>query len=86
MAGSLDPALASNDQVSQNGLLVTYSESLYTNLILDTDSYRVPLPSQSSAYELIQIHPASAQAGITNLFRFDELQTKVQQAAMDLMT
>lgn len=78
----LDPALTSADQSKQSTLLSTYTENLYTNAILADDAYRTPLPAQSSTYELIQFQPdAPAQAGITNLFGFDEVQTKVKQAS-----
>ncbi len=77
----LDPALTSADQSKQSSLLSTYTENLYTNAILGDDSYRTPLPAQSSTYELIQFQPAAAQAEITNLFGFEEVQTKAKQAS-----
>lgn len=77
----LDPALAPADQSRQSTLLSTYTENLYTNAVEADDSYRTPLPAQSSNYELLQFQPAAAQAGITNLFGFEEVQIKVQQAS-----
>jgi RHS repeat-associated protein len=77
----LDPTLTPSDQSKQSSVSSTYAESLYTNAVLEADSYRVPLLAQSTSYELIQFQPAAAQAGITNLFRFDETATKVAQAS-----
>ena len=77
----LDPALSAADQAKQTNLLCTYSENSYTNAILTNDSYRTPLPVQSSNYELIQIQPSANQADITNLFSFEELQSSIQIAS-----
>jgi RHS repeat-associated protein len=76
----LDPALTAADQSKQSAILATYTENIYTNPVLSDDAYRIPSRAQSSTYELIQFQPASAQAGITNLFGFDETLTKVTQA------
>jgi RHS repeat-associated protein len=77
----LDPALAASDQSKQTTLLSTYAENIFTKPALADDSYRTPLPAQSSNYELIQFQPQAAQPGITNLFRFADVQTKLQQAS-----
>ena len=76
-----DPALTAADQIKQSSLLCTYSENSFTNAILDDDSYRTPQPSQSSTYELLQLQPVANQPHLTNLFRLDELQSKIQSAA-----
>jgi RHS repeat-associated protein len=77
----VDPALTPTDQARQLGLLATCTESTYTNPILADDSYRTPLPAESSTYELIQLQPDANQPGLTKLFGFDELRTKISNAA-----
>jgi RHS repeat-associated protein len=77
----LDPALTAADQETQTTLLSTYTEHTYTNAILTGDSYRTPIAAESSTYQLIQFEPAATLAGVTNLFQFNEVQTKVQQAS-----
>lgn len=77
----LDPSLTAADQAKQGTLLSTFTENTYTNSISGDDVYRTPLSAQSSTYELLQVQPDSAQADVTNLFRFEELQTKVQAAS-----
>jgi RHS repeat-associated protein len=76
----LDPALVQEDQTKQSAILSTCTENAYTNAVLSDDLYRTPLQSESNTYELIQVQPDSTHAEITNLFRFDELKTKVQAA------
>jgi RHS repeat-associated protein len=77
----LDPALSADDQARQSTILSTYTESLYTNAALADDTYRTPVPAQVSSYELLQFHPGVSLAGITNLFGFNETQSKVAQAS-----
>jgi RHS repeat-associated protein len=77
----LDPTLTPADQARQSAILSTQTQDVYTNVVNQDDVYRIPLLAQSSTYELLQFQPASAQAGITNLFRFDEAQAKVVQAS-----
>ena len=76
-----DPALTPSDQLKQRTPLSTCTENRYTNPVLTDDAYRTPLPAKASVYELIQVQPDATQPDVTNLFRFDELQTKVQNAA-----
>jgi len=77
----LDPALTNDDRSKQSTLLSTCTENSYTNAILGDDAYRMPLPSQSSTYELNQLQlSAPTQAGLTNLFGFEELRTQVLAA------
>jgi RHS repeat-associated protein len=75
-----DPALTLADQARQGATLSTYTENSYTNAVLLPDAYRAPLPAQTSIYELIQFLPDATRPGITNLFGFDEIANKVQQA------
>jgi RHS repeat-associated protein len=77
----LDPALAAGDQATQASLLSTYTEHTYTNAVLPGDSYRTPTAAASSTYQLLQFEPSAALAGVTNLFQFNEVQAKVQQAS-----
>src|SRR5215469_13728076 len=77
----LHPSLTAVDQAKQSTLLSTYTENAYTNSISGDDVYRTPLPAQSSTYELLQLQPGSAQADVTNLFRLEELQSKIQAAS-----
>jgi Insecticide toxin TcdB middle/N-terminal region/Insecticide toxin TcdB middle/C-terminal region len=76
----LDPSLSAVDQAKQSTVLATYTENTYTNPVLADDDYRLPLAAQTTSYELLQIRPAANQPDVTNLFRFDELQTAVQAA------
>jgi RHS repeat-associated protein len=76
----LDAALTAGDQAKQSTPLSTYSENLFTNVVLADDAYRAPLPAQTSNYELLQFTPAAAQRGLTSLFDFTEVQTKIAQA------
>jgi RHS repeat-associated protein len=76
----LDPTLNSADQAKQTTALSTCMENLYTNPVLADDSYRTPQSAQTSSYELIQFQPLAAQPGVTNLFAFDEVVTKIAQA------
>jgi RHS repeat-associated protein len=74
----LDPTLTQADQSKQATTRGTYTENQYTNAILGEDAYRAPLLAETSTYELIQVQPDTAEPGVTELFRFDELQKKVQ--------
>ncbi|MEO6973161.1 MAG: SpvB/TcaC N-terminal domain-containing protein [Rhodoferax sp.] len=77
----LDPALTPADQAHQSALLVTCSDITYTQPIDSDDTYRTPLPAEANGYELIQLQPDAHQSGLTNLFRFDELQAKIAAAS-----
>lgn len=48
----VDPLLGTEDQAKQTHALLTYTENRYTNLILQADVYRTPLPSETRTYEL----------------------------------
>jgi len=73
----LDPALKPEDQARQSALLATCADRSYTQPIDTDDIHRTPLPAESSGYELIHLQPDAHQSGLTNLFRFDELQMKI---------
>ncbi len=78
-----DPLLTSADQAMQQTLHVTYTQSSYTNPILEPDAYRTPLPADTSTYELIKVtpDPTAEIPGVTNLFAFDDLAGQIAQAA-----
>jgi len=77
----VDPTLTLADQTKQGTTLSTCTENSYTNAILEADTYRAPLPAEASTFELIQIQPDGTQSDVTNLFRFSEIQPKVQAAS-----
>jgi RHS repeat-associated protein len=54
---STDPILTDADRVRQSRLLVTYTESSFTNPILAADHYRTPLPAGTRTYELAGFTP-----------------------------
>ena len=76
----LDPALTATDRLKQTSLLSSYAQSSYTNAVLTDDSYRAPLPAESSNYELLQVQPAASEAGLTSLFGFAEMQVNILAA------
>jgi RHS repeat-associated protein len=77
----LDPSLTAADQARQSALICSYGDNSYTNAVTDDDNHRNPLPSESSSYELLQLSPAGSVPGITNLFRFDEMQAYIRAAS-----
>ncbi len=74
------PQLTDIDRGLQHRILLTLTENRYTNVVGDADAYRTPLRAESRTYELIHLVPSSQEAGITNLFRFDELAALVARA------
>jgi len=76
-----DLVLATEDKQKQKRTLLTYSENQYTNPILLEDAHRTPSTASTTTYELIHVTPDVNQPQITNLFRFEELQKKIQAAS-----
>lgn len=73
----LDSLLTDEDRKKQKRTCITYTENSYTNPISQNDIYRTPLLCQTRTYELLKIaKPVLLQ--ITNLFRFDEMVSKVK--------
>jgi RHS repeat-associated protein len=68
-----DTLLTDADRANQKKIHVTYTESTYTNPILEADAYRPPLPAEARTYELIKVTPDGTVQDVTNLFTFDEL-------------
>jgi len=69
-----DPALSPADQAVQSALLSTYQVDDYTNAVESDDVHQAPRAAQNRVYELVQVQPAAALAGVTNRFAFAELQ------------
>jgi RHS repeat-associated protein len=76
-----DPLLTSADRANQRALHATYSETAYTNPILEDDTYRAPLLAEVHTFELIKVAPDANVQDITNLFGFDEMATKAAAAS-----
>ena len=55
-----DPLLNQSDRDAQRAILITYTESTYTNPILADDSYRARLPADRRTYELTGYAAASS--------------------------
>jgi len=72
--------LTDEDRAKQSQILVTVTESDYTNAIEEAEAYRTPLVSEQRVYELVRIAPCSDLGGITNRFRFEELKKNVARA------
>lgn len=68
------------DRHKQEQILLTYTESDYTNAVRQRDAYRNPLPSETRLYELYNFRPETHRFGVTNLFRFEEMRRKVAEA------
>jgi RHS repeat-associated protein len=76
-----DPLLTDADRVNQRTLHATYTESAYTNPILEDDAYRAPLPADVRTFEQINVTPDASLPDITNLFGFNEMATKITTAS-----
>src|SRR5262249_49792364 len=76
-----DAGLSPDDQKKQARAHVTFTENVFTNAVLESGDYRAPLPSESQTYELLKVRPVSNVRGITNLFRFDELNNLITSAS-----
>ncbi|MFX1562422.1 MAG: SpvB/TcaC N-terminal domain-containing protein, partial [Promethearchaeota archaeon] len=74
-------SLTSDDKKKQKQTLVTYTENIYTNLVSEDDAYRTPLPCEMYTYQLLKMEPDSVEQQVTNLFRFNEIKTKIQSAS-----
>jgi RHS repeat-associated protein len=75
------PLLTDADRAKQSELLLTLSENRFTNPVLEPHSYRIPLPAEARSYQLVNLRPLVSDPGITNLFRFEELQVQVVRAS-----
>src|SRR5262249_46324732 len=68
-----DAVLTAADRSEQKRLWITATTNAYTNAVEEDDAHRAPLPSESRTYEVTKLVPGSSLAGVTNLFRFDEV-------------
>jgi RHS repeat-associated protein len=75
------PMLTDGDRNKQSHILLTLTESDYTNAVEEADAYRTPLPAEQRLYELVKLVPRSDSPEITNLFRFHELVGKADRAS-----
>jgi len=65
------------DRRKQEQILLTLTDSDYTNPVRERDAYRNPLPSETRLYELTGMQPEAHCFGVTNFFRFEELERKI---------
>jgi len=72
-----DGGLSTDDQKRQARTHVTFTENGFTNAVLESGDYRAPFPSESQTYELLNVRPSANVQGITNLFRYDELNSHI---------
>ena len=75
------PLLTDVDQAKQREILLTFTDNRFTNAVQELHSYRTPLPAESRTYQLIHVKPSASQPSITNLFRFEELKSKIARAS-----
>ena len=73
--------LSGNDKIRQEQTQTVFTTAEFTNVIDAEDAYRRPLASRSRTYELIHVTPDQTQPAVTNLFRFDEIIAKWNQAS-----
>ncbi|MGE3141620.1 MAG: toxin TcdB middle/C-terminal domain-containing protein, partial [Thermoleophilia bacterium] len=78
-----DPSLPASalDRARQRRTTVTYTEDRFTDPVSGPDDHRGPLPCASRTFELLNVAPARAVPGITNLFGLEELAAQVDRAA-----
>jgi len=69
------------DRHKQGQLLLTLTEGDYTNAVREREAHRNPLSSEARMYELYNFRPESQRFGVTNLFRFEEMEKKVAEAS-----
>ncbi len=81
-ASLIDSALLTDlDRAKQHRILLTFTENRYTNAVTEPDAYRTPVAALARTYELIKVHSAAEQPGVTNLFRFKDLALQVARAS-----
>ncbi len=73
--------LTDEDKNKQKKTLVTCTVNSYTNSIEMDDAYRTPLPYEMCTYELLKFSPAAKEPLVTNLFRFNEMLSKVKDVS-----
>ena len=76
-----DPLLTEADRTQQRTFHATYTESTYTNAVLQDDDYRSPTAAEVRTFELIKVTPDARLQDVTNLFGFDEMSAKIAAAS-----
>ena len=69
------------DRRQQEQILLTCTENDYTNAVCERNAYRTPQASETRLYELYDLRPEVQRFGVTNLFRFEEMQRKLAEAS-----
>jgi RHS repeat-associated protein len=72
-----DPLLSEDDRARQRRNHLTFTESRYTNAIAEADAQRTPSASESKTFELLGFAPNGSVPEVTNLFRLEELLSKL---------
>jgi hypothetical protein len=75
-----DATLLPEDREKQRLIHITCAENTFTNPIDEADAYRTPLPAKSSTYELRKPQQEESGNGPSNLYRFDDVLSYVNQA------
>jgi RHS repeat-associated protein len=76
-----EPEFADDDRAKQRLIHITVAEETYTNAVDDADgNYRTPLPAESAAYELRKPEQERSRDGLTELYRFEEVLARIEQA------
>jgi RHS repeat-associated protein len=70
---SLSPAFQTMLAHDQGRLHVTATEHRYTNAIELADAHRARAPSETLVAEVTGVAPAGTRSGVTNLFRFEDV-------------
>ena len=78
---SLDPEFTDDDRAKQRLIHITATEKTYTNAVDDADgNYRTPLPAESATYELRKPEQERSHDGLTELYRFEDVLARIEQA------
>ena len=75
------PLLTDADRAKQNQILLTFTENRFTNAVEYLTPTERLFPPKSRTYQLIHVRPRRNQPGITNLFRFAELDAQIACAS-----
>jgi hypothetical protein len=78
---SPDPLLLNDDRLKQRLVHITATENTFTNAIDDAEgNYRTPLPAESATYELRKPVQEKSPDGLTELYRFEDVLARIEQA------
>jgi RHS repeat-associated protein len=80
-----DQSLLPQDRDNQRLIHITYTENRVTNAIDDVntppDDYRIPLIAETRTYELRKPQQEKSSNGLTTLFRFQDILSRIEQAS-----